>query len=351
VALSMAALALAIAAGCAGAARRARTPRRGRAWLLASGTSGAATIYLLVAAAVLEPSVTARFHPLDGAAAGPLHQPDADLGFAHRPGARVRAVREVEGRVTYDVVYTIGADGLRVTPPARGAKPVVFFGCSYTFGDGVDDDETLPAQLVAALGGQADVVNRAVGGYGSHQMLRALETGRAPIPPGAHVFYQGLGDHVRRVAGKAPWDDAGPRYELDGDGVRWTGPLHAPLVRPLRGIARVLARNGILPRRVFGYAVSDDERELFVRVVVRAAERVHAAGGRFTVIFWDDTPDASTVADLLAARGLEVWRMTALLPGVDRAPLFLPHDTHPGAEIHRLLAAAVAQRMQRGSPS
>lgn len=349
-ALSLAALALAIAAGCAVAARRARTARRGRAWLLACGTTGAATVYLLIAAAVLEPSVPARFEPLDGAAAGPLHQPDADLGFAHRPGARVRAVREVEGSVTYDVVYTIGSDGLRVTPPAPGGRPVVFFGCSYTFGDGVDDDETLPARLAVALGGRADVVNRAVGGYGPHQMLRALETGRAPLPPGAHVFHQGLFDHVRRVAGKAPWDDAGPRYELDGDGVRWTGPLHAPLVRPLRGIARVLARNGILPRRIFGYAVTDDERELYVRVVARSAEQVRAAGGRFTVIFWDDTPDAAALADRLEARGLEVWRISKLLPGLDRAPLFLPHDTHPGAEIHRLLATAVAERIAGEAP-
>jgi hypothetical protein len=155
---------------------------------------------------------------------------------------------------------------------------------------------------------------------------------------------------VRRVAGKTPWDDAGPRYAIDGDGVRFVGPLHAPLVRPLRRAGAYLVRNGILPTRVFGYDVTDDERELFVRVVARSAEQVRAASGRFTVVFWDDTPHEADLAERLAARGLEVWRVSELLPGVDRGPRTIPRDTYPAPELHDRLAAALTARI-RAEPS
>lgn len=343
-ALTAALVAAVLALTAARVARRARSPRARRGALVVLGVAGAATAYLLVAAAVLRTPSRAQYTALDGADPGRLTVPDATLGFVHRPGARVRAVRSDDAGVIYDVVYTIGDDGLRVTPGDPAGTPIVFFGCSYTFGEGVGDDAPLPVRVSALLGGRASVANRGIAGSGPHQMLRALETGRAPIPAGARVFYLALGDHVRRVAGKTPWDDAGPRYALDGDGVRFVGPLHAPLVRPLRRAAASLVRNGILPTRVFGYDVTDDERELFVRIVARSADEVRAAGGRFTVVFWDDTPQDADLAGRLAARGLEVWRVSELLPGVDRGPLMIPRDTHPAPDLHRMLAAAITAR-------
>lgn len=349
-ALKLALLALLAAVACAVAARRTRSAPLRRAWLVACGASGVAALYLLLAGALLPTPAAVQVTSLDGTTGAALTVPDDVLGYALRPGARVRATRAVDGVPSYDVVYTVGDDGLRVTPRHPAGAPVILFGCSFTFGEGVADDETLAARLAAALGERADVVNHGVGGYGPHQMLRALETGRVSIPHGARVFHQGLGDHVRRVAGMAPWDGAGPRYVLDGDGVRFVGPMYARPVRMLRRIAHGLARRGLLPEGVFPDAVSDDDRELYVRVVSRAAELVRDAGGRFTVVFWDDSPDASALADRLEARGVEVWRISTLLPGVDVQRLKLPHDEHPSPELYEQLAAAIAERMARETP-
>jgi hypothetical protein len=350
--LAAAFVALLLAVGCGLGARRAR--RRGfrRAWLAGLGATGATTLYLLVAAAVLPRTLwPAQYLTLDGSSRAELHVPDPDLGYVLTPSTRVRGVRRDGDAVLYDVVYTIGADGLRVTSGDPSGVPIVFYGCSFTFGEGVADDETLPSRVSEALGSRAHVVNRGVGGYGPHQMLRALEIGRDQIAPGARVFYQAIGDHVRRVAGKAPWDDLGPRYALDGSGVRWTGPLHSPRLRLLRRAAAALAARGFLPTRVFGYEVSDDERELYVRIVAAAAQRARAAGGRFTVIFWDDTPGDTALAGLLETRGLEVWRVSGLLPGIDRGALLIAQDGHPGPELYRLLGAAVAARLEAETPS
>lgn len=344
-ALTAALVALVLVAAFAAAARSARHTRARRAWLAATGVSAAALVWLLAAAVVLRPGTSVRFSTTDGASELPLHVPDADLGYAPRARARIRALRTSDRGTVFDAVYTIGDDGLRVTPGDPAGPRIVFFGCSYTFGEGVADDETLPARVSAALGASARVENRAAGGWGPHQMLRALETGRAPIAPGTRVFYQALGDHVRRAAGKTPWDDAGPRYVPDGDGVRFAGPLHSPLVAPLRHLGSRLVKYGILPARAFGYDVTDDERELFVRIVTASADHVRRAGGTFTVIFWDDAPADEVLAERLQARGLEVWRVSALLPGVDRGSLMIPGDTHPGPELQRRLGAAVAARI------
>lgn len=341
--LTLAAVALALAVSFAAAARRGRRIAARRAWLAAFGACVAAAAWLGVAALVLRPESGVEY--FEGDRPVRLHVADADLGYAPRPGARVRALRRSGGVVVFDATYTIGDDGWRTTPGDPAGPPIVFFGCSYTFGQGVGDDETLPARVSAALGGTTHVESRAATGYGPHQMLRLLETGRAAIAPGTRVVYQALGDHVRRVAGKTPWDDAGPRYVLDGDGVRFAGPLHAPLLRPLRIIAARLVKYGLLPVRAFGYDVDDDEHELFARIVVASAENVTRAGGRFTVVFWDDGPAEAALADRLETRGLEVWRMSALLPGVDRGPLMISGDTHPGPELYRLLGAAIAARL------
>jgi hypothetical protein len=98
----------------------------------------------------------------------------------------VRARRRSDGRVVYDVLYTIGADGLRPTPGNPRAPAFLFFGDSCTFGEGVEDDETMPVAFARALDVPANVRNFGFHGYGPHQMVRELEVGRvdALVPGG-----------------------------------------------------------------------------------------------------------------------------------------------------------------------
>src|SRR5688500_11573473 len=117
---------------------------------------------------------------------------DSDLGYSIRPGVRTN-VRKARGELTiYDAVYTISEHGTRVTEGNPAGESWVFMGCSRTIGQGVNDDETLPAYYSAGLNKSANVVNLGVHGHGPHQMLRRLETGRLPgvHSPVKHVVYQ-----------------------------------------------------------------------------------------------------------------------------------------------------------------
>ena len=76
--------------------------------------------------------------------------------------------------------YTIGPNGLRVSPPYEEVADVpcaLFFGGSFTFGTGVEDDEALPYVAGILSEGKYRVYNFGYRGYGPHQMLAALESG------------------------------------------------------------------------------------------------------------------------------------------------------------------------------
>ena len=97
--------------------------------------------------------------------AGTRCRPDADLRFVE-PGS-------------FDVRVRCNADGLRdhahVRPKPTGVRRLLCLGDSFTWGYGVENDETFPAVLVRQLPA-ADAVNLGVNGYSTVQESIRLET-------------------------------------------------------------------------------------------------------------------------------------------------------------------------------
>ena len=119
----------------------------------------------------------------------------------------VRGVAKWGDQLIYSVSGRTDAAGRRLTPCTAAAgddAPVAaFFGCSMTFGQGVQDDETLPARFCAhAPDWQA--FNYGVGGYGPQQMWlqicknRVLKefSGRRGV-----VVYSFIDHHLERLVG------------------------------------------------------------------------------------------------------------------------------------------------------
>lgn len=103
-----------------------------------------------------------------------LHDPL--LGWRLRPNVAVCSVKAP----AYDVMVHSNPQGLRGAAPVSMAKPtgvtrIGVFGCSLTFGEGVQEDETYSAQLAALLPG-TEILNFGVHGYGTDQMLLRYET-------------------------------------------------------------------------------------------------------------------------------------------------------------------------------
>jgi hypothetical protein len=144
--------------------------------------------------------------------------PHEELGWAPEAGALLSQREFYRGELVYGATYTIGPNGLRISSPSGDhdgspeAECILFFGDSFTFGQGLDDHQTLPFQVGIKSNHQYRTFNFGAMGYGAHQMLSALQHGlvddamscdRARV---SDVVYQAIPDHVRRSAGRFRWN-------------------------------------------------------------------------------------------------------------------------------------------------
>jgi hypothetical protein len=111
---------------------------------------------------------------------GAFFRQDEDLGIALENNRRVRCEVLYDNKQLWDVHYSSDEFGRRTTTHLSESEPkqfAVFFGCSYLFGEGSNDDETIPSQFSKAAP-QFRSYNYGVPGYGTQQMLAIIESGK-----------------------------------------------------------------------------------------------------------------------------------------------------------------------------
>ena len=301
------------------------------------------------------------------------YREDALLGWRLNPSAVTRATAKIEGELIFDVAYSTDSAGFRVAPPDRSDQVegcLLFFSDSFTFGQGVSDNQTFPYRVGLQTNGRFRVVNLAVPGYGAEQMLASIERGTlATDPPCAptHIFYAALPHHIHRAAGKASFSGSGPQYRLSPDGIpeyigtnarptadsadlaTWQG-WHALLKVPLQK-SRILAQ--ILQRYRLRTTEEDDIALYFA--ILRQAFRL--LEGRWPeaerhVISWDihsffSNGQARFHKGLEAIRA-EVHFIDDILPGYTRDPAqygLHERDLHPNALAHEMVASYISERI------
>lgn len=209
---------------------------------------------------------------------------------------------------------SVNAQGYRgpahaFTKPA-GVSRVVMLGDSIAYGAGVEDWETFSALLEAKARGRREVVNLAVGGYGTDQALLRLERDGLRYQPDVVMLHFCLfSDYVDNALPAALFDarQPKPRFTLEGGQL----VLHDEHVRlsPPRRLAQWLVDESHLYNRVVGLlhgnraprapGVWIDRRdavladlgsaaELTFRLVRRMKDVSEKAGARFFFVIHPD---------------------------------------------------------------
>lgn len=294
-------------------------------------------------------------------------RPDDAMGFVPVGDQPFPTRVTLKGSEVYNVTYTF-RDGRRVTPEhPRARKAVFFFGCSFTAGHGVQDGEVFPWLVGELLGKDWQVRNYALSGYGPHQFLAQLESGRLDTAltgrDGAvweelDVFFLLIKWHELRVAGYSYWDPHGPLYVRAGDTVERRGNFDAPQGMSLgERVAWEVAwrfRRSYLGRKLFAqtWRVNGEELQFVQRAVLcRAQELLRQKNprARFTLLLW---PTVGDRAAFYAQAGLRTLDLTPALPQwPDETPYTIPNEVHPSAHAHALVARYLVDWLQRGGPA
>lgn len=149
--------------------------------------------------------------------------PPSYLAPAHQV---IKAEAQLEGKKIYQVSYHTDAFGRRHTPASGQdlASPfALFFGCSFIWGEGVADDETIPFYFAQE---RPDFVayNYGIRGAGPHVLLSMMKASKLEEQigqkKGLGIYYYVTG-HLNRAIGAAQemlYSRDAPYYFLDEQG-------------------------------------------------------------------------------------------------------------------------------------
>nr|UXE44104.1 hypothetical protein Hi04_10k_c1074_00024 [uncultured bacterium] len=264
------------------------------------------------------------------------------------PGVFHQTKRETAtGRVVFDTDYTIDRELDRQVISTRDGPTIAFFGDSFTFGEGLPDEETLPQIFADLTERQFNVLNLAAAGYGPQQFLRPVEVGffdHLLIRPRAFIFLTAPW-HMDRTSCVADYAMPAPRYLL-ADAMprfsgrcidRWSWLIGRLFTMPMYHVFLEPALGG----------PSAAKLELYVAIMARAGELARAKYGVPTVVPYIPVPEylaGSGITDAMIMGRLRAAGLHVVDAGLDPAAfpgqkLEIPGDGHPTGTANRARAA------------
>lgn len=252
----------------------------------------------------------------------------------------------------YDARYTFDDMGRRILPAAPKARnDLLIFGCSFTFGCGLENEQTWAWLLAKDLGPDWRLANYAYNGFGLQHMLGMLEDNMISPPTGQfrQALFLAIKDHIRRFTGlfslKSLW------YDMeDGKLVRkgfTTESPYAPIIK-IPAIfngskaARWLASS--LSGFIYGRNL-ERFKAAYVEMLVESAKILKDKYGTdLTVLLW---PDIEDIAPELEKRHIRILFARQMLVDWDAKGEAVYHivpkqEVHPNAKAAVELAAGLA---------
>lgn len=257
-----------------------------------------------------------------------LFRPDPVLGWS------LTANHGVKVQFRPDIIQTIGPDGWRNVPGAADpAGPrLAVYGCSFTYGTGLADDETFVALLQKDMP-HARVLNRGIGGHGTVQNFLQFRRDIANGQVDAAVFAIFSDHRFRNIAH--------PKRMRQFLNMEWydLGVEHLPVLRQGRGgkntIAYVPLWQPTLRHRGFDDFLPDDHMidhaTLTILAEIQDLAQAHSIPVQFALLDQND-PDFNTTVQKRFTSTLDI----SVPLDIDHS--FLPDDRHPNQTANRLFA-------------
>jgi hypothetical protein len=274
---------------------------------------------------------------------------DEYLGRKPIPNHNFKWVKTLNGKPVIDIVMHVDSLSRRITPVADSLSTnpdryALFFGCSFTYGDAVNDNETIPYYFQKNNPG-VQAYNYGFFGYSPRHMLARLQHKELPkqvVQKDGIGIYTYIEDHVNRAIPSAGWigmyDGYFPNVEessMQTDGVY-------RFIHPLKYRFGMMVYNSKVRQHFamdFPFAYRPKDYELTANLIKKSQEeyKKQFKNDHFYVVMYPDAlKKDSPMMGLLKERGINVIDYRNLFPFPSKK-YQLQHDGHPNPEAHRLL--------------
>lgn len=315
-------------------------------------------------AALYELSPVGHIHEAEYVRSGKIRNSDPLLRSRLIPSSSATETKIFDQTdVAYkDVAYSIDEKSRRVTVGVADTadQHALFLGCSFTFGTGVQQEETLPSRFQGIVGDRFKVYNYGEGGYGPSQTLLLLQRDELfsdVYPKNGIAIYSFIEDHLNRCTPHSLGKFVGsfinsPLYRLDTQGAL-IGPYKFDederLARYVR-LYKVARRSSPLFRVLdrlweFTYTSTSDSYDIAAGILVAASQEYKKQfDGEFYVLIWPrvtvSNEHLEQFVDTLIKNGIRCIRVPEL---PDKADARIHHlDHHPSAAEYAWVARHVA---------
>jgi hypothetical protein len=269
------------------------------------------------------------------------------------------------GAAIYRAAYTIDSNLLRHTQSCENGPAIVFFGCSFTFGLGLNDEDTLPQLFADSIDRKIRILNLAFAGYGPHQFLSELQAGIFDSvighQPKLFVFVTAAW-HAERSSCRSRYGLNGPRYIIENGQLILKGVCYEGLgLRFMEWLAGSAGYRWLIEphwRRV-----NHDDIELYIQITL-AAVKLAKTKYHVPVIILEPGAAPAELDGYLEGTGVTTAAInqrfrdgSAIVIDAtldkERAAgmtLSIPGDGHPTALANRLRASILTNYLEQNMP-
>jgi hypothetical protein len=281
-----------------------------------------------------------------------LHRPDPEIGWVLTSDAirLPHRLLDAQGTVQYDVVYSVMAGQRRTSATPAGGPALITAGCSFTFGHGLNDEDTWPWMLQEKLPDYR-VINVGSMGYGTDQALLAAEREVRRHPGKTAAVVLGFGDfQIERNRCTQGWlatvyPFSKPLFAIRSGEAEyqrqarfWFGGVAADYSNLFASLANTAAN------RLYGIPTSHQKAtDLTSALIVSFAKRFHALGVTLMVAmlpYMGDHSVQSSADQEFVIRHLRAAGIPTLIPA-------FPRDSSGGLDMREFMVSKIDQHPNR----
>jgi hypothetical protein len=292
-----------------------------------------------------------------------MHRPDSQIGWVLASDSiRIpHRLVDKQGTVQYDVVYSVSGGQRRTSKHEVRGPALLAAGCSFTFGHGLNDQDTWPWLLQEHLP-EVHVMNVGCMGYGTDQALLAAE--RQVLQSKGHInaVVLGFADfQIERNRSPQGWMSivypfSKPLFRVSPDGVEYVRQVRFLSAGSWSDHSELLGHIlNTLGNRIYGIPSHNEARQLTTALITTFAKRFGSQGVRFAVVmlpYADDRSPQSQVDQNFVVNRLRAAGIPVLVPDFPRlsddrfetARFTVSHiDRHPNREYNLALTNQIVR--------